>query len=196
MWLFESLTVVWKSDNIVRLQTTVRLSNLLPSKKWNSSSYFLLSCQKVYSMITRLYDKLLGRFYSEHTALTSAHALEWSRIIGSSTDREAVSEGQPCSDPHAAFVWVVANQILWCKRFLHLSLTCLNESWLRQVLCLSSRPLLSSIKTGAAMLFSQNYDVLLWTVSGMVRLSMLCGFSSWQAPAYSSLVSKTKVSSA
>ena len=41
------------------------------------------------------YDKLWGRFYNEHTALASVHGLDRSRIVGSATDGEVVSEGQP-----------------------------------------------------------------------------------------------------
>ena len=89
----------------------VRLQKRSPSKMRNSSSCFLLtfllsfllSCQKLYSTITTLYDKLLGRFYNKHTVLASVHGLDRSRIVGTATDSEVVGDGQPPSLPHAIF---------------------------------------------------------------------------------------------
>ena len=41
------------------------------------------------------YDKLWGWLYNEHTELAGMHGLNQSRIVGTGTDVEAVSEGQP-----------------------------------------------------------------------------------------------------
>ena len=104
--------------------------NHLTSKPQNCFCSFLLSCRKLYSMITLLYEKLVGWWSNKNTALTMVYGdNDWNSYTLKSTSK--CTEWAPAAFFQLSVILVSdrSNTAKWCKCMcLHcLSLSCVTE---------------------------------------------------------------------